>query len=129
MTFSRLMMHMIAVIIAIALAQALFMEFQKLQIITSARILGIDEIHEKIRVLERKNAMLESVMCHDINMRGSKIRQLSIDECKSYMSDAYEDMKLQPTPTALEKDTVRPGLGFVPTPCDPHKELCLRIRS
>lgn len=76
-----------------------------------------DVQHEMVRFREQQQFLFAS-FCNETNMRSRKPQELSHAECMDYARNTYLEMKKVPTPTALEYDTTRRGLGKPePTPC------------
>lgn len=72
---------------------------------------------ELVRIKEQQQFLFAS-FCNETNMRARKPQELSYAECMDYARNTYIEMKKVPTPTALEYDTTRRGLGKPePTPC------------
>ena len=72
---------------------------------------------ELVRVREQQQFLFAS-FCNETNMRSRKPQELSYTECMDYARKTYLEMKKVPTPTVLEHDTTRRGLGKPePTPC------------
>lgn len=72
---------------------------------------------EFLRVNEQQVFLL-AAFCNETNMRSKKPQELSHDQCLDYARSTYLEMKKIPTPTALQRETSRLGLGVPePTPC------------
>ena len=91
-------------------------------IMTSARVQALtrttDNLHMEVSKVNERQVFLLAAFCNETNMRSRKPQELSYDQCLDYARSTYLEMKRVPTPTALERDTSRRGLGVPePTPC------------
>jgi len=91
-------------------------------IMTSARMQALTRAMEDLQMefsrVNEQQAFLVAAFCNEVNMRSRKPQELSHDQCLDYARSTYLEMKKLPTPTALERDTSRRGLGVPdPTPC------------
>lgn len=80
--------------------------------------LHIDALHYEMGTVRNQHLMLLSFNCMQENMKSRKPQELSMDQCLEYAALTFAYMNAAPTPTALERDTSRRGLGKTePTPC------------
>jgi hypothetical protein len=87
----------------------------------------VNALAARLKVVQQENEETRMLVCHESNLRSSRPQQLSREECTRFVRTIALEMTAMPTPTALELNTTRPGLGrATPTPCDPHYSLCLR---
>jgi len=87
----------------------------------------VNALAARLKIVQQENDETRMLICHESNMRSSRPQQLSREECTRFVRTIALEMAVVPTPTALERDTTRPGLGrATPTPCDAHSSLCLR---
>jgi len=91
-------------------------------IMTSARVQALTRATEDMQMefvrVNEQQAFLLAAFCNETNMRSKKPQELSHDQCLDYARTTYLEMKRMPTPTALQRDTSRRGLGVPePTPC------------
>ena len=78
----------------------------------------IDTLHYEMETVRNQHLVLLSAFCTETNMRSRKPQELSMDQCLEYAMISYRQMQSASTPTALERDTFRRGLGKPePTPC------------
>lgn len=98
---------------------ALFMlSFGMQQKQTGVMQMHIDTLHYEMETVRNQHLMLLSAFCTETNMRSRKPQELSMDQCLEYAMISYRQMQSASTPTALERDTSRRGLGAPePTPC------------
>lgn len=91
-------------------------------IMTSARVQALTRATENLQMefvrVNEQQVFLLAAFCNETNMRSKKPQELSHDQCLDYARSTYLEMKKMPTPTALQRETSRPGLGVPePTPC------------
>ena len=91
-------------------------------IMTSARVQALTRATENLQMefvrVNEQQVFLLAAFCNETNMRSKKPQELSHDQCLDYARSTYLEMKRVPTPTALQRDTSRRGLGVPePTPC------------
>lgn len=89
---------------------------------TSARVQVLtratDNLQMEVSRVNEQQVFLLAAFCNETNMRSKKPQELSHDQCLDYARTTYLEMKRMPTPTALQRDTSRRGLGVPePTPC------------
>jgi len=95
----------------------------------------IRSLNERVVILEKgvstqqlRYLELLAGFCNETNQRSRKPQELSLDQCREYAKGTLNTYSKVPTPTALERDTTRRGLGVPePTPCDPHVALCTKF--
>lgn len=76
-----------------------------------------DLLSDMMKVKEQQQFLL-AAFCNETNLRSKKPQELSMDQCMDYARITKEALSGIPTPTALERDTTRRGLGKPdPTPC------------
>ena len=76
-----------------------------------------DLLSDMMKVKEQQQFLL-AAFCNETNLRSKKPQELSMDQCMEYARVTKEALSRIPTPTALERDTTRRGLGKPdPTPC------------
>jgi hypothetical protein len=91
-------------------------------IMTSARVQALTRATENLQMefvrVNEQQVFLLAAFCNETNMRSKKPQELSHDQCLDYARSTYLEMKRVPTPTALQRETSRRGLGVPePTPC------------
>lgn len=91
-------------------------------IMTSARVQALTRATENLQMefvrVNEQQVFLLAAFCNETNMRSKKPQELSHDQCLDYARSTYLEMKKMLTPTALQRETSRPGLGVPePTPC------------
>jgi hypothetical protein len=95
----------------------------------------IRSLNERVVILEKgvstqqlRYLELLAGFCNETNQRSRKPQELSLDQCREYAKVTLNTYSKVPTPTALERDTTRRGLGVPePTPCDPYVALCTKF--
>ena len=91
-------------------------------IMTSARVQALTRATENLQMefvrVNEQQVFLLAAFFNETNQRSKEPQELSHDQCLYYARTTYLEMKKIPTPTALQRETSRPGLGVPePTPC------------
>lgn len=83
-----------------------------------AQVRATEDLLSDMMKVKEQQEFLFAVFCNETNLRSKKPQELSMDQCMEYARVTKEALSRIPTPTALERDTTRRGLGKPdPTPC------------